>query len=51
MSVKASECLGRHMADALLKLVVVGVLELYRVEEVKKGFKVKDGLLAFVDRK
>jgi cytochrome P450 len=51
MSVKASECLGRHMADALLKLVVVGVLELYKVEEVEKGFRVKDGLLAFVDRK
>ncbi|KAF1993366.1 cytochrome P450 [Amniculicola lignicola CBS 123094] len=51
MSVKPSECLGRHMVDVLMKLVVVKVVEKYRVEKVEKGFSVKEGLLAFVDRK
>jgi len=51
MSVKASECLGRHMADVLMKLVVLEVVGEYKIEKVEKGFNVKPGLLAFVDRK
>jgi len=51
MSVKASECLGRHMVDVLMKLVAFEVVGKYKIEKVEKGFSVKNGLLAFVVRK
>lgn len=47
----SSKCLGKHMADALLKVVVISVLQLYKIEGIEKVGSAKDGDVAFVRRR
>ena len=49
--VVSSKCLGKHMADVLMKVAIITVLEQYKVEEVEMNIGVKDGDLALIQRK
>ncbi|OGM48068.1 hypothetical protein ABOM_002902 [Aspergillus bombycis] len=49
--VVSGKCLGKHMADTLMKVAMVTILEQYRIEEVEKNIGVKEGDLAFIRRK
>lgn len=49
--VVSSKCLGKHMADVLMKVAIITVLEQYKIEEVEMNIGVKDGDLAFIKRK
>ncbi|KAE8383482.1 cytochrome P450 [Aspergillus bertholletiae] len=49
--VASSKCLGKHMADTLMKVAMATILEQYRIDEVEKGIGVKEGDLAFIKRK
>lgn len=48
--VVSGKCLGKHMADVLMKVTVIAVLEQYRIEEVEMNIGVKEGDLAFIKR-
>ncbi|RYO88683.1 hypothetical protein DL762_003609 [Monosporascus cannonballus] len=49
--VVSGKCLGKHMADLLMKVAMITILEQYRIEEVEMNIGVKDGDLAFIKRK
>ncbi|RYP81234.1 hypothetical protein DL769_002064 [Monosporascus sp. CRB-8-3] len=49
--VVSGKCLGKHMADILMKVALITILEQYRIEEVEMNIGVKDGDLAFIKRK
>lgn len=42
--------MGKHMADVLLKMTAVAVLERYEIGPVVVGGEVKDGEIAFAKR-
>lgn len=42
--------MGNHMADVLLKMTVVAVLELYEISPVVVGGGVNDGEIVFAKR-
>ncbi|PNY28309.1 Cytochrome P450 [Tolypocladium capitatum] len=49
--VVSGKCLGKHMADVLMKVAMMTVLEQYKIEEIEMNIGVRDGYLAFVKRK
>ncbi|EEP81630.1 predicted protein [Uncinocarpus reesii 1704] len=49
--VVSGRCLGKHMADVLMKIAIITILKQYRIEEVEKNIGVKEGDLAFIQRK
>ncbi|KAI3332923.1 cytochrome P450 [Ustulina deusta] len=48
--VVSSKCLGKHMADLLMKVIIITILEQYKIEEVEMNIGVRDGDLALVKR-
>lgn len=49
--VASGKCLGKHMADVLMKVAIITVLKQYKIEEVEKVRGVKEGDLAFIQRR
>jgi cytochrome P450 monooxygenase len=47
----SGKCLGKHMADVLMKVALIIILEKYKIEEVEMNIGVKPGDLAFITRK
>ncbi|KAL2045406.1 hypothetical protein ABVK25_012118 [Lepraria finkii] len=48
--VGSGKCMGKHMADVLLKMTAVAVLERYEIGPVVVGGEVKDGEITFAKR-
>lgn len=46
----SGKCMGKHMADVLLKMTVVAVLERYEIGPAVVGGEVNDGEIAFAKR-
>ncbi|CAI7621821.1 unnamed protein product [Penicillium manginii] len=44
----SGKCLGKHMADVLMKVALIIILEKYKIEEVEMNIGVKPGDLAFI---
>lgn len=48
--VGSGKCMGKHMADPMLKMTAVAVLELYEISPVVVDGEVKDGEIAYAKR-